>query len=346
MRTRRYAARSTGTVIWRVGPQGLPEGGRRRYEEAMGKAAVITWNLHGRPRSEIAAEEVEDDVEPEEQDVSPATPERMAGRVATCIGWLNRHLAAADIDRAVVVFQEVPDKFGVLLASATGGAWSVAGSAGHHVAVATMGPLTVSNVEALAATDSGTGDRALRVDVDGLLPARVRIVGLHWLDRRNYPPGSERDSLGRPFWANIRLQWEYPERPHFLVLGDFNENPYDHALVSRRCLWAIRDRADLDGRARHFDQRPPLYNPMWRLLPERVSPAHGPHGTHHWYRPGVSGVRWFHIDQILVSPSVVDLLESVDVLVELDGQRLVSRRGVPDVRAVSDHLPVIAILGA
>ena len=57
-------------------------------------------------------------------------------------------------------------------------------------------------------------------------------------------------------------------------------------------------------------------------------------------------MRWWHIDQILVSPSVVDELKNVDILVELDGQQLLNKHGKPDLRIASDHLPVIAILGA
>ena len=312
----------------------------------MGKAAVITWNLRASPRRDDVADEDDSELDAEEHKSPGPTVGEVTGRVTTCVSGLSRHLNSIGVDRAVVVFQEVPSGFKAVLASATNGAWSVVETASHHVAIATMGSLDVTRVEALAAAASPAEDRALLVDVVGLLASRVRIVGLHWLDRWNTPPGSERNFLGMPFWSNIRQQWDYPESPHFIVLGDFNESPHDDALVSRHCLWAIRDRADLKGRTHPKDKRPPLYNPMWGLLPERVSPRHGPHGTFHWYRPGVSGVRWWHIDQILLSPSTVDLLESVNILVELDGQRLVNKNGKPDKRIASDHLPVIAILGA
>lgn len=310
----------------------------------MEKVAVITWNLRAGPPSERAP--VEYDAEADEE-APPQTTTSSAdeGRVGRCVAWLTQHLQSLGIERAVAVFQEVPDSFAALLAGATQGAWSVVGAAQRHVAIATLGPLTVTKVEALSAAASPAVDRALRVDVDGLLASRVRIVGLHWLDRWHNPPGPTRDFMAGMFWWNVRNQWDYPEAPHFIVLGDFNESPHDSALVSQHALWAIRDRVDL--RKKHpIDKRPPLYNPMWRFLPERREPPHGPHGTYHWYKNGVSGVRWWHIDQILLSPSALDQLQSVDILVELNGQRIVNQRGKPNVRLASDHLPVIAILGA
>lgn len=295
----------------------------------MSKTALITWNLHGQLSG---------------KDAKNATKMGMvARRVENCVSWLDRHITKIGIDRAVAVFQEVPDRFAAILASSTG--WSVVGAAEHHVAIAVMGPVKASNVAALDATSMGAGNRALRVDVEGILSEKLRLIGLHWLDRLNHHPPA-RDSKGSKFWSNIRLQWNFPEEKHFVVLGDFNENPYDHALVSQECLWAIRDRADLMGRSQHIDRRPPLFNPMWRFLPERLDPLHGPHGTCEWLKNEVSGVRWAHFDQILLSPSIVDLLHKIDVLVELDGELLVSERGVPDLSKASDHLPIIAILGA
>ncbi|MCK6521868.1 hypothetical protein L6R49_10555 [Myxococcota bacterium] len=307
----------------------------------MEKVAVITWNLRAGPPTDPAL--VENDAEADEEaPPQTTTPGADAGRVERCVVWLTQHLQSLGIERAVAVFQEVPESFAALLAGATEEAWSVVGAAQRHVAIATLGPLTATNVEALS---SSAMDRALRVDVDGLLASRVRIVGLHWLDRWSTQPGSPRDKMAGVFCWNVRNQWDYPEAPHFIVLGDFNESPYDSMLVSLHGLWAIRDRADL-RRTHPIDKRPPLYNPMWSFLPERREPPHGPHGTYHWYKNSVSGVRWWHIDQILLSPSAVDQLERVDILIELNGQRIVNKRGKPDVRLTSDHLPVIAILGA
>ncbi len=293
----------------------------------MGHAAVITWNLLGRPNSR-----------------EPSALAEASQRVSTCMSWLRRHLEGAGIDRAVIVFQEVPDGFDALLASATDTKMQVVADALHHVAVATFGPLKVTGKEGIADTSSGTAKRAVRVDVEGLLDEPVRLVGVHWLDRHNLH-GDARASKGGKFWSAVRLQWHNPTRPHFIVLGDLNENPFDHALVSRECLWAIRDRRDLDGRSSHIDGNPPLYNPMWQFLPERLSPEHGPHGTIEYLNNDEDGVRWSHIDQILLSPSAVDFLRRVEILVDLDGEKLVSPRGVPDRRRASDHLPVMAILG-
>lgn len=288
----------------------------------MGRGAILTWNLDGHWRQRT----------PEEITATRA-------RIASCIHELAAQVAHEGFDRVVAVFQELPLEFEALVIEATGGTWTVRGRAQHHVAVVASATLVVKNVQRVGAP--GAEQRALVFDVKGLLQEEVRLVGVHWLDRLYHPLGETRTGMNAVFWPNVRSRWAFPTQQHFLVLGDFNENPYDRSIVSKQHLWAIRDKSDLDGRSERSDGQPPLYNPMWQFLPEVPEP---PHGTYQHLKNEESGVRWWNFDQILVSPSLCPLIDQVRILVEVQSKVLVRARGVPDKSGASDHLPVLATL--
>lgn len=290
----------------------------------MSQSAIVTWNLHGRPsRNETAVDAMK--------------------RVTTSLTNLKKHISKCGIGQAVIIFQELPDRFDAILQAASAGEWTLEKAAEDHIAIVSVGKLTASNSIALHARVSSGGNRAIRLDVDGLLPSPVRIVGVHWLDRLNHPVARPRDFQSGKFWSLVREQWDYPQIKNFVVAGDFNENPYDPPIVSRECLWAIRDRSDLNGRSWHPDGFPPLFNPMWQFLPESEEP---PHGTVEYLDNEASGIRWAHLDQVILSPSMTESFKGIKILTELDGSSLVNKRGSPSLVAASDHLPVIAFLGA
>lgn len=290
----------------------------------MGRGIVATWNLDGHQRQTTPEETL-------------ATRERLV----RCIRSLERQLRTDGFDRVVGVFQELPLDFAGVVKEATDGRWfACSQSAAHHVGVVVSAGLSVSGVSPLGAP--GAPQRALRFDVTGLVPdGPVRFVGVHWVDRLNNEVDSrERVRLNTHFWPNVRSQWDFPNIRYFVVLGDFNESPQDYCLVSKHYLWAIRDQRDIDGRSKHDDGAPALYNPMWKYLPERPLP---PFGTYEKLVSKHSGVRWWLFDQIVLSRDALSFVESVDVPTTLD-ELVLHKNGYPDRENVSDHLPVLAML--
>ena len=185
----------------------------------------------------------------------------------------------------------------------------------------------------------GAPNRALSFDVEGLVEQTVRVVGIHWVDRWS-KRGVERVEMNPTFWRNVRSRWEYPESKHFVVLGDLNESPYDRPIVSKRQLWAIRDGRDLGGKPYHDLGQPALYNPMWRFLLERAEP---PFGTYEKLCSADSGVRWWLLDQIIVSKWFWEYVETLRVPVGFPEFPL-AIDGYPQRDVASDHLPVVATL--
>jgi hypothetical protein len=286
----------------------------------MSTAALITWNVHGHP---FPRESVGESIE----------------RVERCISLATAETKARGLGRVVAVFQEVPANFDQIVTSASSGEWRVLGQVEERVAIIGSASVDLKTVPIrLGAPMVGIENRGLCAELSHLLHEDVTVVGVHWLDRVNYN-ATVRLNKWSHFWKVVRGQWRFPSDPHFIVAGEFNDNPFDDSLVSRDHLWAIRDGADLMTRSRLTDHRPPLYNPMWRLLPEQKSP---PHGTFEYLDNDESGVRWSHIDQVLTSPSLYDLIQEVVILHALGGTLIATDRGVPKSLFASDHLSVLA----
>lgn len=167
--------------------------------------------------------------------------------------------------------------------------------------------------------------------------SELYVVGVHAVDRRNVSSEYARGTLAGLSRLEIEAFWK-PNRP-LVVMGDFNADPYHPEVSGRLGLFAVRDR-----REAHRDWEStlvagpmrPLYNPMWRLLPENPS---GPGGTF-VLNSGDQGIRWRLCDQILVSRELMDKLDGPpQILSMLVGTKLTTAAGNPSGR-ISDHLPV------
>jgi hypothetical protein len=87
--------------------------------------------------------------------------------------------------------------------------------------------------------------------------------------------------------------------PLVILMGDFNDEPFDESMVT--LLPSTRDRTL--ARAGGF-----LYNPFWRFLgemvPYRIGENFQGHGGTFFHRAGVE-TRWLTFDQILFSSAFV-----------------------------------------
>jgi endonuclease/exonuclease/phosphatase family metal-dependent hydrolase len=128
-----------------------------------------------------------------------------------------------------------------------------------------------------------------------------------------------------------------------ILVGDLNQNPFDPAVVGHRGLHAIstRERAKAGGRSVQGEYRPYFYNPMWSYFGDD-SP--GPPGTYHFQSGTPVSLFWNMYDQVMVRPALIPNLHSVAILDRAGPEPLVTRRGYPRSRDVSDHLPLLVTL--
>jgi len=173
-------------------------------------------------------------------------------------------------------------------------------------------------------------------------PAPLHVFIVHWPSRRTVEANSpQRMLFGRNLQAHIdELSREGVRPPHVVILGDFNDEPFNDSLSAG--LLGSRDRNLVRQRPRH------LYNPFWRLLGERqvLEEEAGRRlgaGTH--YYKGTMATHWHSYDQFLVSAS---LLSGPGWVLREGGTRiwqgppLLKPRGGLAPRF--DHFPIVGML--
>ncbi|HLX64422.1 MAG TPA: endonuclease/exonuclease/phosphatase family protein [Planctomycetota bacterium] len=162
----------------------------------------------------------------------------------------------------------------------------------------------------------------------------------HWSMRRTIPKNDPRRlKLGDFLRSDVNeLLSDRRSPPNIILLGDYNDEPFDTSISE--CLFATRDRrlAQKNGRL--------LYNPFWRHLgePEPHGGATAPAGY-----PGTAYHRsgdetcWRTVDQIIFSSAFVEggnwqLNEALTSILQLEGHF----DDITHSKAVFDHFPVIA----
>jgi hypothetical protein len=125
-----------------------------------------------------------------------------------------------------------------------------------------------------------------------------------------------------------------------LVMGDLNMEPYDDGVISAEALHATMCAEIARRRERRVggQQRFYFYNPMWNLLGDRTG---GPPGTFYRARSEPNALFWHMIDQVLLRPDVIDLVdvESLSIVTRATGTSLTTEGGRPDSK-YSDHFPI------
>ncbi len=185
---------------------------------------------------------------------------------------------------------------------------------------------------------SDANTRMAMTTVQGASFSDLHVVGVHAVDRRNKAPEYARGAWGVLSRKEIEAFWR-PDQA-LVILGDFNADPYHPEVSARLGMFAVRDRVEV---ARDWESAlvggpmRPLYNPMWRLLPES---SDRPGGTY-LLKTGDQGIRWRLCDQILVSRDLVDkIVGDPEILSKLAKASLLTGAGAPSTKKFSDHLPV------
>jgi len=126
-----------------------------------------------------------------------------------------------------------------------------------------------------------------------------------------------------------------------ILVGDLNMNPFETGMVSAKGLHAVMSKAIArkGHRTVQKQQYPFFYNPMWSLLGDSTI---GPPGTCYFPRSEHIAYFWYMFDQVLIRPDLLGSFRNKDLqILESDGEAtLISRKGYPNSREFSDHLPI------
>ena len=124
-----------------------------------------------------------------------------------------------------------------------------------------------------------------------------------------------------------------------LVVGDFNMNPFEEAMVSSNIFNSVmckeiaqKEQRIVQGRSYHY-----FYNPSWNLFGDFKKPV----GTYYYNKAEHINYKWNIFDQVLLRPPLIDKFVQNDFkIITSDGREsLLTKNGLPN-HNISDHLPI------
>lgn len=190
----------------------------------------------------------------------------------------------------------------------------------------------------------GLGSRAEFWDWSLGPSRRARFVLVHGLDRRHNDDGTRRVFFQRILAAVRRREARTHRRS--IIVGDFNANPFESAILSADGLHALGLR-QVDGttsrRVRWGSKRDDFfYNPMWRLYGHEA-PLDSGIATHHWQNNQASELFWHMLDQVVIRPEEAANFpeEKLTILTRVGTTTLLAPDGTLDQTVGSDHLPIL-----
>lgn len=119
-----------------------------------------------------------------------------------------------------------------------------------------------------------------------------------------------------------------------IVVGDFNFNPHEEAMLSADGMNAVccsriarKESRKIKGSEYQF-----FFNPMWRYYTKESGVGHG---TYYWNPRGYTSIYWNIFDQAIYRPQLID-----DVDVEIIEHHQMTGFPALDLFSIADHLPI------
>ena len=125
-----------------------------------------------------------------------------------------------------------------------------------------------------------------------------------------------------------------------IILGDFNEDPYEDGCLSATnfhglpCLNdTLRNYRTIEGK--QFEM---FYNPMWSLFGDFNSPP----GTYYYAGSDPKCSYWHIFDQVMIRSCLKSefIKDSLEIIVKVGERTLLNEKGQPN-KEYSDHLPIV-----
>ncbi|MFK4426060.1 hypothetical protein [Bacillus sp. RC51] len=190
---------------------------------------------------------------------------------------------------------------------------------------------------------------------------KIMIVGLHLHGRNMGTSEEELYEDAAIYKQSIMYLAKQEEADDIIIIGDFNMDPFEKGLVSRKKFNATFFRPVALGKIPEEEtildkikgeeptQYPYFFNPSWHLHGNGKNPHDNPEknipGTY-YSRSSQNQIIYHMLDQVLISPNLIDNfnLEDFEIvtqyLYENKEVSLVSKNGIPIKKNYSDHLPI------
>lgn len=120
-----------------------------------------------------------------------------------------------------------------------------------------------------------------------------------------------------------------------IIVGDFNSNPFDKAIMATTCLSALPTKK-IKQRKLYGKTYKMLYNPMWNFFGDFDKYP----GTYYYNNSKEINFYWYMFDQVLISPGLYENFEdnSLRIIKKIDKYSLIKNDKIFE--NISDHLPI------
>lgn len=172
----------------------------------------------------------------------------------------------------------------------------------------------------------------------------VLIAGVHLTSKFGGTTEADQTAIAGEIIGELNEVEDREQHRNTVMIGDFNMQPYDPGMVNLIGMHGLMTQGLAERPDRTYRQRlrRSFYNPMWGLFGDRTA---GPPGSHYWQASVLSNTHWGILDQVLVRPGLTEYLRNV-IILDSDGQHsLLDSSSIPSSKHLSDHLPVLAVLG-
>jgi len=166
------------------------------------------------------------------------------------------------------------------------------------------------------------------------------LAGVHFPSKRN---SASNDQI---FVMNnfiLELEGALREVTHnnIVIVGDFNANPYEGCMIDAIAMHSIpsSDIVQKKGSRRVYRKEKNIYyNPMWNFLGDFGDI----NGTCYYDSGGAIDMYWNIFDQALFSSDAIRFLDksSIKIITSVCNKSLLSSKGIPKRKEISDHLPI------
>jgi hypothetical protein len=191
---------------------------------------------------------------------------------------------------------------------------------------------------------AGLGDRVELWDWVPGANREARFALVHGLDRTRNDDGTRRVFFRRIVDA-IRTQ-ETNSHRRSMIVGDFNAQPFESAILSSDGLHAIGIRRVNNATRRLVrwgdEKEDFFYNPMWRKYGHVASMDAGM-ATHYWQDNQAGELFWHMLDQVVIRPEegVSFPEDRLRIVSGVGTVTLLAPDGTPDGTVGSDHFPIV-----
>jgi len=169
--------------------------------------------------------------------------------------------------------------------------------------------------------------------------AKYVLAGVHLQDQRNRQSAIRIETIGR--LVNDVSEYERCNRcSNTIIIGDFNANPFDPELLQFNAFnSALYKDVIMNSEKRVIDgeEYRRFYNPIINYLSEETKMYGSYYDTH-----GESSPVWHCLDQVLLSVSLIEGVESMQYLKSIGVQSLL--KDIRPDKSISDHLPLLVQL--